>query len=89
MIRGSDALTRKTFSRWLNGQAWIGVFECADLSSEQVGRRVAFHYDISEWDRAEVGKTTAPDHPAYGLGWRFLLKAKCRTVEEAVAALEG
>ena len=67
---------------------WIGVFEGADLSDRRtLGLRFGMLFDGSDWDAAELGKTCAPD-TRMGLGWRFLLKAKCRTANEAAKAMQ-
>ena len=69
---------------------WVGVFENHDLGHYDIGRRFAAPYDADQWDRAVVGKTNGPDNQETGLGWRYLLVAKCRTAAEVKAAmLEG
>jgi hypothetical protein len=78
----------KTFEKWLeDGESWIGVFECHALDSEFVGQRIAFCFDSKQWERAVIGKTRAPDNRRTGPGWKFILVAKCETVEDAVRAL--
>lgn len=70
---------------WLaDGRTWIGGFENADLSHPAIGQRVLVPFDDDHWDRGVVGKSTAPDGKAYGLGWRYLLDVKTRDAEEAV-----
>ncbi len=79
----------QTFTRWLkDGQTWIGCFENQDLGHPDLGRRVVMPYDVRQFDGATVGKTTAPDHRSIGLGWRYILTAKVRTVAEALSFLE-
>lgn len=78
-----------TMERWLSdGESWIGVFQNHDLGHSQFGQRIALCFDVKVWDKGEIGKTKAPD-TSYGPGFRFILKAKCKTVAEAQAALEG
>jgi len=63
---------------------WLGVFEGADLSDfRTLGLRFAMLFDKSDFDKVTIGKTHAPD-TKLGLGWRFILKAKCLTVDEAM-----
>jgi hypothetical protein len=63
---------------------WLGVFEGQDLSDRRtLGLRFAMLFDGSQFDTAEIGRTCAPD-TKLGLGWRFLLQAKCRTIDEAM-----
>lgn len=79
------AAVEKTFQRWLeDGKSWIGIFENHDLGHHDLGRRVAFQYDESQWDKAERNSCRAPDHNAIGLGWRYELVAKCRTADAAL-----
>ena len=78
---------RETFERWLaDGQSWIGVFENKALDSGDVGKRVAFVYDIADMDKAEVGKLRAPDSNV-GVGWKYILIAKATTVDQALALM--
>jgi len=62
---------------------WLGVFECEALDSHWLGLRFAMLFDKSDFDKVTIGKTHAPD-TKLGLGWRFILKAKCLTVDEAM-----
>jgi hypothetical protein len=63
---------------------WLGVFEGEDLSDlNTLGLRFAMLFDKADFDKAVIGKSTAPD-TRFGLGWRFILKAKCRSVDEAL-----
>jgi hypothetical protein len=78
-----------TFTRWLgNATTRIGVFENKDLGHRDVGRRIALPYEAKDLDQAELGKAQAPDSAIIGFGWRYLLVAKCSTVDEALAELE-
>jgi hypothetical protein len=80
----------QTFTRWLrDGQTWIACFENHDLGHRDVGRRITVPYDVTQYDLAVIGKSTAPDHRTIGLGWRYILKAKARTAGEALAFLES
>ncbi len=76
------------FTRWLSdGETWIGVFENHDLGSPGVGHRFALSFALSVIDMAEVGKQRAPD-TKLGLGWRYILIGKARSVQEAVALMD-
>jgi hypothetical protein len=78
----------ETYTRWLSdGETWIGVFENQDLGHRDMGRRIAIPYDRAQWEKAAIGKDRAPDHGSIGLGWRYVLIAKCKTVEEAETAM--
>ena len=80
-----------TITRWFAGANdgdWVGVFENADLGHRDLGARVGFMFDADQWRRARIGQSTAPDRPSYGLGWRYVLVAKCMTPVEAIAELE-
>ncbi len=80
---------RDTFNRWLaDGKSWIGVFQNQDLGHPDTGRRIALCYDDSQYWQMAVGQARAPDHRDIGMGWRYVLQVKCRTVEEAVAAMD-
>lgn len=83
-----DETIGQTFTRWLSdGSTWIGVFENKDLGHQELGRRVAFPYDMNMFGQATLNETRAPDHPQIGLGGRYYLIAKCVLVAEALAAL--
>ena len=78
---------------WLTDPGdWIGVFECQALDSRHLGSRFAVPFAADQWDRAEVGKTTAPDSVTfkhgYGAGWKFVLMGKFLTVDAAVLGLD-
>lgn len=62
---------------------WIGVFECEALDSSMLGFRFAMLFDAADFDTVEIGRTHAPD-TQFGLGWKFLLKARCRTAGQAM-----
>ena len=79
----------EVIDRWFwasNEGDWVGVFENHDLGHPDLGRRFAAFYDESEWDKAELMRTTGPDS-SVGLGWRYLLVEKCVTPAEAKAAM--
>lgn len=81
---------RETFERWLSdGTTWIGVFENQDLGHSRLGDRISVPYDSTQWDGGVIGVSRAPDRAAIGPGWRWILVAKVRTVEDAVAAQGG
>lgn len=78
----------EVFKRWLSdGETWIGVFQNQALDSSNRGHRFALSFDMENFGEAEVGKTCAPD-TSFGLGWKYILIAKCLTVEEAVASMK-
>lgn len=80
-----DAIgARSTFEEWLNRGDAVGVFENADLSSRSVGHQVFLPLTPDEQESVTPGQTHAPDHPSYGLGWRYLLK----TVATSLAAFD-
>ena len=77
---------RDTFTRWLSDpETWVGVFENQDLSSSQPGHRVGLCFDMETWDDAHANKTSAPDHPSIGLGWRYILIGKFNVREDRTA----
>jgi hypothetical protein len=79
----------QTFERWLSdGTTWIACFENHDLGHRDIGRRICIPYDDSQFEGGVVGSTRAPDRADIGLGWRYLLQAKVRTVAEAIAFLD-
>lgn len=83
---------KATIERWLaDGDTWVGVFENRDLGHRDFGARCAFPFALSDgsFERAEIGRVHAPDGRMIGLGWRYVLVAKCRDVESALEALEG
>lgn len=90
----ADARIREVNHRrmetWLrDGKTWIGVFQNQDLGHPQVGRRMALPFADDVYWTSTVGQTKAPDTVTVGLGWRYVLIAKCRTVDEAQAALDA
>ena len=77
--------TAQTFARWLSdGTTWIGIFENHDLGHPDAARRIALPYDEALFEQATIGKSTAPDRPEIGLGWRYVLIAKTRDAGEAL-----
>lgn len=77
------------FARWFaDGDTTACVFENKDLGHPQIGRRVAFPYTKANAEAMAIGTSRAPDSSLYGLGWRYILVARCNTVEEAMAALD-
>lgn len=82
----------KVLEQWLaDADTWIGVFENKDLSHPHIGQRCAFPFALSDgsFDKAEVGRTRAPDGKTIGLGWRYILIAKTTDVKAAADALHG
>ncbi len=73
-----------TIDRWFTDPDpgdWAGVFENHDLGHENLGMRFALFYGADQDEKAVVGETHAPD-TSFGLGWRYLLVAKCHTADE-------
>jgi hypothetical protein len=82
----------ETVARWFaDPDTWAGVFENQALDSATCGERCAFPFKLSDgsFERAEVGKSHAPDGATIGLGWKYVLVAKCKFAEDAVAGLRG
>jgi len=78
---------QQVFESWMqDGETWIGIFQNQAFDSGDFGQRVAMAFDNSQFEEAEVGKTTAPDNKAGGLGWKYILVKKCRTAEAAMEA---
>jgi hypothetical protein len=74
-----------------DGDTWIGVFENQDLGHPQIGQRCVFPFALSDgsMDKAEVGKTRAPDGKTIGLGWRYILVCKTTSHGHAIKWLAG
>jgi hypothetical protein len=84
---GSQKQARAAAEKLRNGQDdgdWFGCFECAALDSQFIGERMVLTFDARQ--HAELGER-APDTKSYGLGWRFLLKAKTESADDAAAWL--
>jgi hypothetical protein len=77
-------------ARWERDGRWIGGFENADLGHYDIGRRVLMSFEPSTVpiDDAELGNTRAPDSPAIGMGWRYLLGFKGMSGIEALAWMQ-
>lgn len=67
---------------------WIGVFENHDMSHPELGRRFALLFDKNQFDSAVIGSTRAPD-TKMGLGWRYLLVAKCLNTDDVMGAMSN
>ena len=77
---------KSMFERWMRDvDTWIAVYENHDFGSPQFGRRIALPCNRSQWDAARIGKSCAPSHPDIGRGWRYILIAKCDSVDDAAA----
>lgn len=78
---------RAALVRWLaDGRTEIGIFENKALDSADLGRRVAIAFEKGALDTAEIGFCRAPDMSNF-IGWKYVLVAKCGTVDEAMAEL--
>lgn len=76
-----------TFERWLSdGKTWVGVFENQAFDSAGFGDRFAVSFDMADFDKAKLGDR-APD-TSMGLGWKFALLGKARTVEEVFTFMD-
>lgn len=64
---------QSAMERWIARGDAIGVFSNHDLSSANVGHKVFLPITNAERSSCIIGKTRAPDHHSYGLGWRYLL----------------
>jgi hypothetical protein len=82
-----DMQAKETVARWLNIGTTVGVFQNKDLGHPDIGRKVAMPFDYDEFQTAEIGTTRCPDNPTVGLGWRYILVAKCDTLQEVVDAM--
>ena len=79
----------ETFKRWLSdGTSWIAVFENKALDSGGAGHRIALCYDIQDYDKATIGRDRAPD-TRLTTGWKYILIAKCKTVDEALEMMSS
>jgi len=78
----------KLYSWLASGDTWVGVFENHDLGHADRGRRVAMPFSMADYQRADIGSTHAPDMPGIGLGWRYILIAKCRSADDALHVLD-
>lgn len=83
-----DMAAKETVARWLHGHTTVGVFQNKDLGHIEIGRKVAMPFDSDDFQKAKIGETRCPDNPTIGLGWRYILIAKCDTLEEVVDAMK-
>lgn len=72
--------------RHLNNGDWVGVFQNEALDSAQYGEKFAMFFDDRYWDGAKIGFTTMPDTKER-IGWKYILRYKCKTLDEVVEAL--
>lgn len=78
---------RSTLERWFSDpDTVVGIFENHDLGSVYCGQRIGFPYTREVAAKLEVGRSRAPDTTRV-IGWRYILVAKCDSVEAAVAAM--
>lgn len=78
---------RERFATWLaDNDTVICVYENHDLGSREVGARFALPYSREAAARLVVGSSRAPD-TRMGLGWRYILTARCDDVPSAMRAL--
>jgi len=78
-----------TIDRWFTDPDpgdWVGVFENQDMGHPDLGMKFGMLYGADQDDKATIMKTHAPD-TTFGLGWRYLLVAKCHTADEAKEAM--
>lgn len=75
----------RSLTDWVgDGSTLIGVFENVALDSAALGHRVAFPFDDALDERLVIGQTRAPDCRQF-IGWKYILKAKTRDPEVALA----
>lgn len=80
--------TAKKIAEWLaDGKSFVAVYENVNLGHPQLGRRICCAYALKDHEELVVGKTTAPDLPGNGPGWRYVLKEKCLTAQTAMKAM--
>lgn len=88
---------RAMFARWTERGDIICVFENHDLGHYDMGRRVAIpfapelaiQFNVTGHLPTGVSMATqAPDNATIGLGWRYLLVARCSTVDDAMAVMD-
>ena len=79
---------QKKVDRWFaDGKTWVGVFENKDLGHQNQGHRIGLPFDIARKSTAVLNHSHAPDG-SYGLGWRYILVAKCTTTQEVIDNLK-
>ena len=68
-----------------DGDTWFGIFQNQDLGHPHLGEKCIFPFSLSDgsFEKAEVGKTHAPDGRLIGMGWRYILMAKTPDAVEA------
>jgi hypothetical protein len=72
-----------TVTRWFEDpDTIVGVFENKDMSHPWLGHRVAFAFHQHQEQQLAVGQTRAPDNPAIGLGWRYVLVGIARSLDD-------
>ncbi len=82
---------RRALIRWFSdNDTVVGVFQNKDLGHPDIGRKVAFPYAAALGDemRTKIGRMSAPDHEAIGLGWRYKLVSVADTVQEALDQID-
>ena len=80
---------RETIEKWLaDGETWVGVFENKALDSASLGERCGLCFDNMCFEEAEIGKMRMPD-TKIRVGWRHILIAKSRDVDEIVNLIEN
>ena len=80
------------FAQWFeNGDPgdWVGIFENHDLGHPDIGQTFALFFDADQYDKAIVGKSSAPDTATFGIGWRYLLTSKHRDLESTLETWKG
>lgn len=84
------AKLRAQLQSWFTDpDTWAGVFENQDLGSQYIGERCCFPFKLSDgsFDAAVIGTTSAPNGKTIGLGWRYILVAKCQGPDEVLQHL--
>ena len=82
---------RSRVARWFaDGTTWVGVFENHDMSSPNIGHKVAVPFDMVDYDKARVGTDRGPELlRKYGsIPWQYVLVAKCLSPDEVYTHVE-
>lgn len=88
-MRNSYAISakqRETLLRWFKDpDTWVGVYQNKDLTSPDVGRRIAYSFSVRDLDKVAIG-SAAPD-TKFCIGWRYRLIQKCGSYQEVLDCL--
>lgn len=86
-IEKAQQENRERLERWFADEDTVAcIFENHDLGSRMVGTRIALPYRKAEAQQMRIKIDRAPD-TSMGLGWRYILVAKCDDVQATLEAL--